>query len=1108
MFPDTANTSSSSGSGQPDSAGAAGAHSPGGSESCKSSSVPAAAAESDGEEDEEEAAARARGLSRSMLALGLGLLLLAVPLFHLGQQQEEEEEEAGGQLCSALLLLRLVLYLVCAASAFLLGTLLALVSQSRGRLRAPPDFRAAWNSRYSGRENIAPLLRTAVHGLYSDSAAALVILAALSNISKDCFRLENAILEWLITIGSSDTLAVTSQLLGAQKKPGYDKGHLSTEQLPHCRIGRRNWGSLPENFVSGNAQEPVQSRRVMISHNMDKALKEVFDYSYRDYVLSWYGNLSRDEGQLYHLLSEDFWEVAKQLRHRLSHIDVVKVVCNDVVKVLFTHFCDLKTANSRLEEQPRPFLLHPCLRNPEEEARFLQACSQILVYCLLPSKDARSLSLRIVLAEILASKVLKPMVELLSDPNYINQMLLAQMEYREHVNEQHKRAYTYAPSYEEFIKLINSSSDVEFLKQLRYQIVVEIVQATTISSFPQLKRQKESKGKETASMKADHLRARNMKRYINQLTVAKKQCEKRIRLLGGPAYDQPEDGIFEDSDGPQSQKILQFEDILCNPSYREHFRIYMERMDKRVMISYWESVEYLKNASKAEIPQLVSQIYQDFFVESREIPVEKSLYKEIQQSLVGNKGIEVFYKIQTDVYETLKDRYYPSFIVSDLYERLIKKEEEKTTVQMTSEDKDEVNQVCEEVIDEGSSGINEQASYAVNKLRQLNDKLEYKRQALNSLCSSPKPDKKIVSKLKDEITVMEREHSDLQLHIERTDWWCENFGMWKAFINTSEVIEENGEQVPCYSVMVSLQDIGGAEAKEWMVLRKLSEFQGLHRKLSECFPSLKKAQLPSLSKLPFKSVDQKFMEKSKNQLNNFLQKLLSDERLCQSEALYAFLSPSPEHLKVIDIQGKKSSFSLSSFLERLPGDFFSHQEEETEDDDDLSDYGDDVDGKRDSLAEPCFMLIGEIFELRGMFKWVRKTLIALVQVTFGRTINKQIRDTVNWIFSEMMLVYYINVFRDAFWPNGKLASSTKPKSEEQSQETKQKAQQKLLENIPDTLQSLVGQQNARHGVIKVFNALQETKANKHLLYVLLELLLIELCPELRTHLEQLKAAQV
>ncbi|XP_054968034.2 sorting nexin-25 isoform X4 [Pan paniscus] len=804
--------------------------------------------------------------------------------------------------------------------------------------------------------------------------------------------------------------------------------------------------------VYGNSHESAQSRRVVISHNMDKALKEVFDYSYRDYILSWYGNLSRDEGQLYHLLLEDFWEIARQLHHRLSHVDVVKVVCNDVVRTLLTHFCDLKAANARHEEQPRPFVLHACLRNSDDEVRFLQTCSRVLVFCLLPSKDVQSLSLRIMLAEILTTKVLKPVVELLSNPDYINQMLLAQLAYREQMNEHHKRAYTYAPSYEDFIKLINSNSDVEFLKQLRYQIVVEIIQATTISSFPQLKRHK---GKETAAMKADLLRARNMKRYINQLTVAKKQCEKRIRILGGPAYDQQEDGALDEGEGPQSQKILQFEDILANTFYREHFGMYMGRMDKRALISFWESVEHLKNANKNEIPQLVGEIYQNFFVESKEISVEKSLYKEIQQCLVGNKGIEVFYKIQGDVYETLKDRYYPSFIVSDLYEKLLIKEEEKHASQMIS-NKDEMgpkDEAGEEAVDDGTNRINEQASFAVNKLRELNEKLEYKRQALNSIQNAPKPDKKIVSKLKDEIILIEKERTDLQLHVARTDWWCENLGMWKASITSGEVTEENGEQLPCYFVMVSLQEVGGVETKNWTVPRRLSEFQNLHRKLSECVPSLKKVQLPSLSKLPFKSIDQKFMEKSKSQLNKFLQ-------------------------------------------------------EETEEDSDLSDYGDDVDGRKDALAEPCFMLIGEIFELRGMFKWVRRTLIALVQVTFGRTINKQIRDTVSWIFSEQMLVYYINIFRDAFWPNGKLAPPTTIRSKEQSQETKQRAQQKLLENIPDMLQSLVGQQNARHGIIKIFNALQETRANKHLLYALMELLLIELCPELRVHLDQLKAGQV
>lgn len=46
-----------------------------------------------------------------------------------------------------------------------------------------------------------------------------------------------------------------------------------------------------------------------------------------------------------------------------------------------------------------------------------------------------------------------------------------------------------------------------------------------------------------------------MKRYINQLTVAKKQCEKRIRMLGGPDYDQQEDGALEEGEGPQSQKV-------------------------------------------------------------------------------------------------------------------------------------------------------------------------------------------------------------------------------------------------------------------------------------------------------------------------------------------------------------------------------------------------------------------------------------------------------------------------------------------------------------------------------------------------------------------------
>ncbi|XP_067374722.1 sorting nexin-25 isoform X1 [Channa argus] len=871
-------------------------------------------------------------------------------------------------------------------------------------------------------------------------------------------------------------------------------------------------------------QESNQSRRVVVSHNVDKALKEVFDYAYRDYILSWYTPLSHDDGQLYTMLSEDWWQMIGQLRSRLADIDLVNVVCYDSIRILHTHFTDLKAASASLncvcvcvfrpEECARPFPLHPCLVSPESELAFLQCVARILLLCLLPKKDAKSHTLRCCLTEVITTKVLKPLVEVLSDPDSINRMLLSQLEQREQQAEQQKKAYTYAASYEDFIKLISTSNDVNFLKQLRYQIVVEIIHATTISNLPQLKKQKERKGKESSAMKADLLRARDMKRYINQLTVAKKQCEKRICLVGGPNYENNEEGWGDESDEPQSQKILQFDDIMCNPGYREHFRVYMERVDKRALISFWELVETLKTANKNEVPQIVGEIYQKFFVESREIQVEKFLLKEVQQSLVGNRGTQVFVRLQEQVAETMRERYYPSFLVSDLYDKLIRRDEQHNQSRCSTEEKEEGSQGLdpgEEACDEGSKGINEQASYAATKLHQLYDKLEYKRQALGSIQNAPKPDKKILSKLKEEIGAMEREHSELQQHILRTDWWCENLGHWRAAITTAEAAEEGGETVACYSVCVNLVEAEGDETanSRWSVQRKLTEFQMLHRKLTECFPSLKKLQLPSLSKLPFKSIDQKFLDKSKTQLNAFLQHMLTDERLCQSEALYAFLSPSPEHLKqypqlnaVMSIQ-KKSSFSLASFLERLPRDLFSHAEEEADDDSDLSDYGDEVDGKKDALAEPCFMLIGEIFELRGMFKWVRKTLIALVQVTFGRTINKQIRDTVNWIFSEQMLVCYISVFRDTFWPNGKLAPHAKVRTDSERSETKERAQLKLLDNIPDALANLVGQQNARYGIIRIFNALQEASANKHLLYVLMEMLLKELCPELSAKVDNI-----
>ena len=75
---------------------------------------------------------------------------------------------------------------------------------------------------------------------------------------------------------------------------------------------------------------------------------------------------------------------------------------------------------------------------------------------------------------------MKPLVEVLSDPDSINRMLLSQLEQREQQAEQQKKAYTYAASYEDFIKLISTSADVNFLKQLRYDTNSTQIQIHTV----------------------------------------------------------------------------------------------------------------------------------------------------------------------------------------------------------------------------------------------------------------------------------------------------------------------------------------------------------------------------------------------------------------------------------------------------------------------------------------------------------------------------------------------------------------------------------------------------------------------------------------------------
>lgn len=82
-----------------------------------------------------------------------------------------------------------------------------------------------------------------------------------------------------------------------------------------------------------------------------------------------------------------------------------------------------------------------------------------------------------------------------------------------------------------------------------------------------------------------------------------------------------------------------------------------------------------------------------------------------------------------------------------------------------------------------------------------------------------------------------------------------------------------------------------------------------------------------------------------------------------------------------------------------------------------------------------------------------------------------------------MMHYYFSAILKSFWPGGVLASSYPVRSDDIKEMTRNAAKDLLMDHIPEVLCNLVGAQTAKHGVLKVFEAMQNPTYNKQLFYV-------------------------
>ena len=419
-----------------------------------------------------------------------------------------------------------------------------------------------------------------------------------------------------------------------------------------------------------------------------------------------------------------------------------------------------------------------------------------------------------------------------------------------------------------------------------------------------------------------------LKKYIQQLSFAKSQCEKCLTKMGWVG------SITNDLN-------LSVLDILSTVIGRRQFVLFLEPLKASSLVGYYTTVEELKHATKSSWHQLGAEIFYAYIrAPNAEIHVDKERRKKMESFLVGDIGPEVFYELQKECLVTLEEKYYQPFLLSEEYSKLkesLSHDDYKditlhTFVQSnSSESQDDNASTCSSLSELENSTIDviNHSTYARNKLEQLDEKLTNKNHALEALKLTLKPDSKLLAMLEKEIDWIRSEKRQLEAHLLRTEVWGEYLGKWRAIIESVEVPDD--KESPQFMIVVQVEEVNDSSYDDltssidatdsittgWVLLRTLTQFHELNRKLKPMCND-KQLDLPSNNalKLFFLKNDKSSLEKVKQQVQKYLNFILEDEYLNQSEALYEFLSPSSEHLKQAQPSpSKKSSkFSLSTIF--------------------------------------------------------------------------------------------------------------------------------------------------------------------------------------------------
>ncbi|XP_069691932.1 sorting nexin-13-like [Periplaneta americana] len=756
----------------------------------------------------------------------------------------------------------------------------------------------------------------------------------------------------------------------------------------------------------------------------------------------------------------------------------------------------------------------------DQERQYLQDVSEVLLFLLLPVDDFHCKPLRFLLRELLVSTVVLPLFSLISDPDYINQIIIW------------------------LCKDIPMTSDV-FLTALRVTDNQEELNATKdmISKEIAQLRSRDSGGEDDAAVK----------QQLSSLLYVRKVIENRLQRLKEGA-DSDSVGLPSHIDWsrlltPDTKLFkLPLDVVLKNNIALSYFIDYMASIGSQAYLFFYLNVEGWRVSAEQQISDIELQklkvsgdgrqakaqppnptwenmkeaaysIYEQYLSEkaSPRLKLEESIVKKLVLRIRSELPNETWFdEVQSAVYEKLQkeERFLPGFQKSVAYVKLLA---ELDLLKDPSSRSDE----------EDSQSLDEISLTDNISLSSFDADFALLEGAAASGIEIPVTGSTGSSSNTSENSAGSTLNLSGESNAARRQQLQQGPYHLQAEIIETGVVNDRGKTYGIYAVSVAKRYETGYTEK-WHVYRRYSDFHDLHQKVKDKFGDLGKLTFPG--KKTFHNMERTVLEKRMKMLNDYLQILLQPgviETHPQLQKMLLTFLEQGDYDK--GVTGGHIARTLDTLVNPLKSSMRTvGQAVRTMPDNLLS----TVDGVMDGISKvfqgkairpPGFyestkvgaslhvdtddniplrimlLLMDEVFDLKSRNQWLRRRIVTLlrqiIRTMFGDIVNRRILDYVSLMTSPEQVADYLRAFKQSFWPNGCKAEPRLPRDEATRMRTRVAAKVALLSSLSDELKHIIGSETTRRGLLCVFELFQHPVLNRRLLYVLLEGILETMFPQ-------------